>query len=281
MAGSDRSLEALGLAGVPALEPLTYPGSLVSEPGLLHDSEYLALRPTGDRVGGWKLDSDPAFSIDDYLAGIEQPLVGERHPVIAIGSNASPGQLRHKLTRLKLPVVVPISPLSVVGLNIGVSAHISPAGYVAISPYADPDTSCEIYITWLDSAQLEAVDASEFPQYRRILVSATDYPMDLPSGERVDVAYLYVNSIGVLADADGTPMVSRDQSALLSALLSRSAKLRSMFGTPQEWVERAHASAELRAEGLETFRAENWILRQDAFLEREAAQAEMDLVYGG
>lgn len=280
MADSDRSLEALGLAGVPALAPLTYPGSLVTEPGLLHDDEYLALRPAGDRVGDWKLDSDPAFSLDDYLAGIDQPLVGERHPVVAIGSNASPGQLRHKLSRLGLPVVVPISPLHIEGLNIGVSAHISPAGYVAISPYADPDTSCDIYITWFDSAQLEAVDATEYPEYQRILISSAKYPMDLPSTERVDGAYLYVNTHGVLTDPDGSPMPSSDQPQLLSRLLARSPKLRSMFATPQDWVQRAGASAELRAAGLETFREANWILRQDEFLEQQSEQAEMDLVYG-
>jgi hypothetical protein len=280
MAISDRSLEALGLAGVPALDPLSYPGSLVSEPGLLHGSEYLAIRPTADPVCDWKLDSAAMFSLDDYLAAIDQPLVGERHPVVAIGSNASPGQLRHKLSRLGLPVVVPISPLRIVGVNIGVSAHISPAGYVAISPYADPETSCEVYITWFDSAQLEAVDATEYPEYRRIMISSTDYPMDLPSGEPVDVAYLYVNTNGVLAEPDGTPMIGGDQRELLSRLLDRSPRLRSMFGSPREWVERAGASAELRAEGLKMFREANWILRQEEFLKQQTDKAQMDLVYG-
>ncbi len=275
-----RRQDALGLAGVPALDPLSYPGSLVSEPGLLNDSEYLALRPSADRVGDWKLESDAAFSLDDYLAGIDQPLVGERHPVVAIGSNASPGQLRHKLSRLGLPVVVPISPLRIAGLNIGVSAHISPAGYVAISPYANPRTSCDVYITWFDSAQLEAVDATEYPEYRRILIASSDYPMDLPSAERVDVAYLYVNTNGVLTDPDGSPMIGGEQRELLTRLLARSAKLNSMFGSAQEWVERAGSSAELRAEGLSTFREENWILCQDEFLAREPEEAQMDLVYG-
>ncbi len=218
MAQSDRSLEALGLAGVPALDPLSYPGSLVSEPGLLHDSEYLALRPSADRVGDWKLESDAAFSLDDYLAGIDQPLV--------------------------------------------------------------PRTSCDVYITWFDSAQLEAVDATEYPEYRRILIASSDYPMDLPSAERVDVAYLYVNTNGVLTDPDGSPMIGGEQRELLMRLLARSAKLNSMFGSAQEWVERAGSSAELRAEGLSTFREENWILCQDEFLAREPEEAQMDLVYG-
>lgn len=279
MADDDRSLEALGLAGVPALDPLTYPGSLVSEPGLLHDSNYLALRPTADRVGDWTLESDAAFSLDDYLISIEQPLVSERHPVVAIGSNASPGQLSHKLARLGLPVVVPISPVLISGINIGVSAHISPAGYVAIAPYVDPETSCEVYITWFDSAQLEAVDATEYPEYRRILISSDDYPMTLPSGERLEAAYLYINTYGVLTNPDGTPIAAGDQRELLARLLDRSPRLQSLFGSPQEWVERAGASEDLRTQGHETFRDANWILRQEELLKRKSEEAQMDLVY--
>jgi hypothetical protein len=151
---------------------------------------------------------------------------------------------------------------------------------VAISPYADPETSCDVYITWFDSAQLEAVDATEYPAYRRILIASSDYPMDLPSGERVDVAYLYVNTNGVLTDPDGSPMVGGEQRELLTRLLDRSPKLKSTFGSPQEWVDRAGSSAELRAEGLSTFREESWILRQDEFLARDREEAQMDLVYG-
>ena len=277
---ADRSLETLGLAGVPAKDPLSYPGALVPEPGLLHGTNFLALHPTADPVGGWMLDSDPACPLDDYLAAAYQPLVGQRHPVVAIGSNASPGQLNHKLSRLGLPVVVPISPLRIGGINVGVSAHISSAGYVAISPYTDPETSCDVFITWFDSDQLKAVDATEYPEYRRISISSDDYPMTLPSGEYVAAAYLYINSNGVLADPDGTPMASGNQTELLARLLARSPRLRSLFGSPQEWVARAGASAGLRAEGLKAFRESNWILRQGELLERETEEADTSLVYG-
>lgn len=277
---TDRSLEALGLAGVPALDPLTYPGALVRGPGLLHDTNFLALRPTADRAGRWMLDSDPALSLDEYLANAGQPRVGQRHPVVAIGSNASPGQLSHKLSRLGLPVVVPISPLRITGINIGVSAHISPAGYVAISPYTDPEAECDVYLTWFDDAQLKAVDATEYPEYRRISISSDDYLMTLPSGEDLQAAYLYINTNGVLADPDGTPIQGGEQRDLLARLLARSPRLHALFATPQEWVDRAGSSAALRAEGLKTFSESNWILRQEELLEQKSEEAAMDLVYG-
>ncbi|MYS52000.1 hypothetical protein GTW46_18350, partial [Streptomyces sp. SID6013] len=73
--GEDRTLRALGLDGVPREEPLLYPGAWPRESGLL---------------------------VGDRLLPLDQPAREEweedgRIPVLAIGSNASPAQLRHKM----------------------------------------------------------------------------------------------------------------------------------------------------------------------------------------
>ncbi len=66
-----RTLEALGLARAPREEPLLYPGAWPAESGLL----------VGDRL----------LPLDDHVT------YEDRTPVLAIGSNACPAQLRHKM----------------------------------------------------------------------------------------------------------------------------------------------------------------------------------------
>ena len=58
-------------------------------------------------------------------------------------------------------------PVRVRGIGVGCSAHIGRAGYVATAPYSDPDGRDALVVSWLDAAQLRAVDATEFPNYRR------------------------------------------------------------------------------------------------------------------
>ena len=64
----DRTLESLGLAEAPREHPLLYPGAWPSDSGLLD----------GDR-----------------LLPLDRLVYDDRVPVLAIGSNACPGQLRH------------------------------------------------------------------------------------------------------------------------------------------------------------------------------------------
>ncbi|GHF13339.1 hypothetical protein [Streptomyces morookaense] len=209
------------LGPVPAEQPLTYPGRPVTEPTLL----------AGDELLPW----DPAA-----LTG--------RTPVIAVGSNASPAQLRHKLRREGLSGLVPLAPAEVRGIAVGCSAHIGVHGYVAAAPYAAPGTTRTLVISWLDPAQLAAVDRTEF-NYQRI---------PAPGG----TGFLYVSRHGILADPDtGRPHPgARDQRALLTALLAASPRLRALLGPgPEHWVARARAEPEAREAGKRIFVEEGWV----------------------
>jgi hypothetical protein len=277
---TDRSLKTLGLDGVPALQPLTYPGALITEPGLLRDDELLELHARPERLGRWEVvdgDSDRT-TLDAMLDGLGQATAGRRFPVAAIGSNASPGQVNFKLTRLGLPAVVPMAPVRIGGIGVGVSGHISPAGYVAASPFVAPQSVADVVVTWLDARQLEAVDKTEYPEYRRILLSGKEYPIVLPSGERLGAVYLYVNANGVLVDDHGRPMPTGEQRRILTALLARSPRLRELFASPEEWVARAGQDPELRAEGLKVFNESGWVLRQTELL-RHVGETGVDLRY--
>ncbi|MGV9884331.1 hypothetical protein [Streptomyces sp. NPDC003006] len=262
MTAWDRGLAALGLDGVPALRPLTYPGLPVAAPALLTGTELLPLdvRP-GGALGGWSVGGE--LPLDEALARLGQSPLGRRSPVIAVGSNASAGQIAHKLARHGVPAAVPMVPVRVRGIGIGCAAHIGRAGYVAAAPYPDPVAEATLVVSWLDAPQLAAVDATELPNYRRALLPGEAYGMTLPSGEPLGEASLYVSVRGVLADpATGLPRPGRgDQAALLGALLDASPRLRALLGPdPAVWVRRAAADAALRALGTRLFVEEGWVL---------------------
>ncbi|MFE0042798.1 hypothetical protein [Streptomyces albireticuli] len=260
---TDRSLAALGLDGAPAELPLTYPGRPVTEPALLTGDQLLPLcAGQGRRLGDWRVVTDEAGPpdagprLDTALGALGRPPAGGRHPVIAVGSNASPAQLHHKLTRHGLSTAVPMVPVRVRGVGVGCSGHIGRHGYVAAAPYADPAADRLLVISWLDAEQLTAVDATEL-NYRRTLLPGADFPMSMPSGERLGGAYLYVSVHGVLTDpATGAPLPGGgDQHALLSGLLAASAELRALLGPdPAGWVARARADEAVRAEGRRILR---------------------------
>lgn len=264
----DRTLEALGLATVPLLEPLTYPGPPVPGPSLLTGDRLLPLRTGPGGVGRWRVaDGGTATGLDEVLTALGQAPAAARVPVLALGSNAAPGQLRHKLTRLGLPAVVPVTPAVVGGLGVGVSAHISRAGYVAAAPYADRAAGSRLWVTWLDEEQLRAVDATEVPNYGRALLPAAQFPARLPTGEVLPGTYIYYNSRGVLSGAHRRPLPhTPDQSALLDRLLTASPRLHGLLGpTPGDWVARAGADAEARKAAGRIFAEEGWLLPERAF----------------
>ncbi|MFD5033586.1 hypothetical protein ACFWM0_24735 [Streptomyces sp. NPDC058405] len=167
-----------------------------------------------------------------------------------------------------LPAAVPMVPVRVRGIAVGCSGHISPAGYVAATPYVDPDAEATLVIAWLDSCQLEAVDSTEIPDYQRAILPGDRFEMTMPSGERLGAAYIYFSAHGVLAGPDDRPRQGGgDQIALLDSLLDASPRLRELLGPdPKTWVERAGADRELRELGTRIFGEEGWVLPQNEFL---------------
>ncbi|MDQ1040528.1 hypothetical protein QFZ75_006944 [Streptomyces sp. V3I8] len=234
-APSGPTLEELGLAVAPRDDPLAYPGAWPAGSGIL-DGDRL-LPPTRLVFPG-------------------------RVPVLAVGSNASPAQLRHKMRQYELSAPLPLVKARVTGLEIGVSAHVSALGYVSASPFRAPGHTRELFITWLDPAQLAAVDASEgvtrpSGAYDRVPLPATGFRVELESGEPLDGVHLYVNRHGVLHDGTGTARGHPGERRLLTELLAESPGLRELFGaTPEEFCSRARGDLRLCAEGTRLFARE-------------------------
>ncbi|MFG3131486.1 hypothetical protein [Streptomyces tendae] len=260
--GEDRTLRALGLAGVPREEPLLYPGAWPRESGLLDGDRLLPLdRPVYDEEDG-------------------------RVPVLAIGSNASPGQLRHKMAEFGIDSPIPMVRSRVTGLDIGVSAHVSRMGYVSASPVGAPGTVRELFVLWLDAEQLAVIDASEgVPMaggnFDRVWLPAPDVRVEPGDGSVLRGAYAYVNRHGVLHDGTGAPRRHPGaQRPLITELLHGSARLRELFGaTPEEFCARARADRRLCDRGTRLFAEEKRVTASG--LERYVGSGPEDPFAGG
>ncbi|MFF0645302.1 hypothetical protein ACFYVV_17005 [Streptomyces tendae] len=259
--GEDRTLRALGLAGVPREEPLLYPGAWPRESGLLD----------GDRL----LPLDRAVYEEDG-----------RVPVLAIGSNASPAQLRHKMAEFGIDAPIPMVRSRVTGLDIGVSAHVSRMGYVSASPVGAPGTVRWLFVLWLDAEQLAVIDASEgVPMaggnFDRVWLPAPDVRVEPGDGSVLRGAYAYVNRHGVLHDGTGAPRRHPGaQRPLITELLHGSARLRALFGaTPEEFCARARADRRLCDRGTRLFAEEERVTASG--LERYVDSGPEDPFAGG
>ncbi|MFJ9019690.1 hypothetical protein ACIRPU_06835 [Streptomyces sp. NPDC102259] len=228
-----RTLRALGLADAPRDHPLSYPGAWPAASGLLRGDELLPL----DRL------THPG-----------------RTPVVAVGSNASPAQLRYKMAEFAVTSPVPMVRARVTGIDIGVSAHVSRLGYISASPVDAPGVTAELFVIWLDPEQLALIDATE-PNYDRVLLPAPGFRVELENGEALLDAFAYVNHHGVLHDGDGVPRRHPGQRVLITELLTRSPALRQLFGTtPEEFCARARADAGRCAEGTRLFAEEKLVI---------------------
>ena len=264
-------VEAVGVD--PLTAPLTYPGLPPWRPAVLvTDTEVLALQPVRDRpLGQWivrpeskspgsETISGPGFSmesrttsaadvtnrpdghrpdrpLDSFLVEGGAPPAAARTPVLAVGSNASPAQVRRKMANAGRPTQVPITAVTVGGLAVGVSAHVSRPGYLPATPVPDPAAESKLWVLWLDNVALAAVDATE-PNYHRVRLSAR-YPVRLTSGQVVAEAWAYVSRHGHLLNAAGQPRRLTDQATLITALLAELPELQALAGTdPEQWIKR-------------------------------------------
>jgi hypothetical protein len=244
--------------------PLSYPGALPGEDGVLVDGCYLPLRHAPARqVGNWLVEIDGTqIELDVLLEKQGRPVTGGRFPVVSVGSNAAPAQLYGKFMRRGVRPLVPLVNAKVFGMAAGVSAHVSRAGYIPGTGVLQSGGVVSLFVAWLDADELQAIDTSE-PNYYRVLLDGSIYPVVLPSGERLQACSLYVSRWGCLVGRDGNPRPLSSQHELLATLLAESQALRRIFGgTPESFVERAAADASKRDEAKHIFQREGWVRPQ-------------------
>lgn len=165
---------------------------------------YPGPRPTESGT----LTAEGYFPGEVGLVGIAEDL--DRTPVVAVGSNASPGVMRTKLASHGVSPVVPFIRACVPDTTTAFTAHVSPRGYIAAAPHRRPGAQTTMWISFLDGEQLECVDETEAPNYDRIHVDA---PAVLDNGEELQGYDIYRSSWGLIPDVphhtgrDVAPMV--------------------------------------------------------------------------
>lgn len=229
------SLHSLGLGVNPSKEPLSYPGTSVKESCLVVGSWLYPLkhRPSAP-IPEWELDTidgplhqglgSQRHTLDQALRLARSPVMAERFPVLAVGSNASPGQLTHKFTSGRyVSGVVPITLVRIKGIGLGHSAHISKAGYVPYVPVAgDPTAERDLFILWLDAAQMERINETE-PNYHPVTIGRDNPPALLETGQRVEIFSMYRGRWGTLRlTPDGPSIDATNQENILGLLGSLS-----------------------------------------------------------
>jgi hypothetical protein len=267
--------EAVGID--PLTAPLIYPGAPPWRPAVLvTDTEVLTLQPVRDApLGEWMVGPEPRPAdqagpasgpdrpLDFRLREEGRPPAADRTPVLAIGSNASPAQLRRKMANAGLPTQIPVTAVTVRGLTVGVSAHVSRPGYLPATPVPDPAAESQLWVLWLDAAALDAVDATE-PNYHRVRLPAR-CPVRLTSGPPVTGGWVYRSRHGHLLNASGGPRRLTDQATLITALLTERPELQALAGTdPQQWIERTRDPG-VRTAIREMFRAAGLVGSADRF----------------
>ncbi|WP_329088651.1 hypothetical protein [Streptosporangium sp. NBC_01469] len=236
--------------------PLTYPGRLPPGAGLLADDRFLPMSEEAGPLGGWRVRSGSREArLADHLAGLGAGPLEARHPVVAVGSNAAPGQLRRKFAAAGIRPVVPLTPATVHGVAPGVSAHVSRNAYLPAAPIRVPGSSL-LFVVWVDDTQLAALDATE-PNYLRLPLPPHSFPVTLSSGEALPSCHVYAGQHGCLVDEEGEPLRLAPQPELIGRLLARSVKLRRLFGrTPEEFVTRARQDDGTREAAHALFRSD-------------------------
>jgi hypothetical protein len=101
----------------------------------------------------------------------------------------------------------------------------------------DPAAVSGLWVVWLDTAALTAMDATE-PNYQRVRLSSR-HAVQLTPGQPVAPCWVYRSRHGYLLNAAGTPRRLTDQATLITALLAEIPALQPLAGTsPPDWIER-------------------------------------------
>lgn len=261
------SLESDELNRSPISDPLTYPGKRADGNYLMVEEWLYHLAPQrGSGVGDWVLGIDggplrraagsarPHLDLHRALRKAKAAPMDQRVPVLAIGSNASPGQMLHKLSRPpRVPGVIPVTRGLVRGLAIGHAAHVSRPGYVPyVAVSAGPGRSRvrrSLAVLWLDEQQLERTDQTE-PNYELVSIDGGRHQLMLDSGETLGRYGLFRGRYGALRGEDGGRLVEATTQASVLSLLSGHEWFRALVpaGDPVEIVERLRTDGGLREE---------------------------------
>lgn len=301
-------------SAAPRVEPLSYPGAWPSRSVLIGpDGMWEILGREGgrltwgddgaERLSACRVRTGAAVNRDLGITRGVHPHLGtllqesnlagvdNRAPVVAIGSNAAPAQLRNKFAASGVEWFIPSVRARVDGIRVGFAAFVAPRGYVPATLYPSPESSTEVFVQWLDPQQLAELDETESPYYRRVWLDAqAGVGIRLETGERLGGAYAYVAHGGTLGDADGAWIMATPdgeapgesarwcatQSDVVSRLQRHPALAESLGADPAAFAAR---TVDLPDRGVGLLRDAGLVLPGNAFEDLPDAMGEPAIPY--
>lgn len=134
------------------------------------------------------------------------PDVTGRTPVLAVGSNQSPRQLRRKFVGSEWGTI-PTARVHLWDYDTVYSAHVTGYGSIAATLHPMPDTCVALYVNWLTDAQLELMHETELRSENYAYRALTDVRLEAEAGPSLSSVNLYAGNRGAYApEGDVVPL---------------------------------------------------------------------------
>jgi hypothetical protein len=143
------------------------------------------------------------LDFDVELAAVGAPPLGERSAVLAYGSNASPAQLARKYRDSVSSPFIPMTRAWVQDLAVGFCDHQSSYGAIPAAAFAAANVHSEVFVAWLDAAQLADLDATEGSAYDRVPFDLGAHPLCSTDGPVPATAGVYESRLELLVMEGG------------------------------------------------------------------------------
>ncbi|UUX51972.1 hypothetical protein NUH88_09760 [Nisaea acidiphila] len=130
--------------------------------------------------------------------------LSERHPVIAVGSNRAPEQLRRKFG-IGPGCEIPVTWAWMHGYDVVYCAHLAGYGSVPATLHSSPGTEVRVAVTWLTESQLARMHETENVGESYVYGTFEEEVIDLGDGRPVRRAGCYITRRGALA-LEGSPV---------------------------------------------------------------------------
>ena len=164
------------------------------------------------RALGYPYDiRDHSFTLHNgEVSAFDPAATASRHPVIAVGSNRAPQQLKRKFGGREM---VPVQHAKLHDHDVVHSAHLSTYGAVPATLRHVEATTVYVGITWLTTVQLAVMHNTELPNGNYDYVQMRGIQLETEHGAALTEAFVYQSTRGHLASEDGAALALAEVSA--------------------------------------------------------------------
>lgn len=164
------------------------------------------------------------------LDGFDGRDVAGRTPVLAVGSNQSPDQLRRKFGGFATSVVIPVTRAWLADFDVVFASHVTRYGSIPGNLWPMQGMRVRLSINWLTHDQLAHMHGSEIAGENYVYARLPDIDLSITDGPLLNNVFAHVSRHGAM-NVDGKP-------AGLSALAAE--------GRPHRALDQAAALGFLR-----------------------------------